>query len=82
MNKNQNYDHQCYFENNLKFFCRTPDITDTIDSKKIKEREQKDKRENLLFLPKVNGECLLETSNIIDCIKFKSLYHVKLTLNE
>lgn len=31
MNKNQNNDHQYFFENCLKFFCRTPDITDTID---------------------------------------------------
>lgn len=31
MNKNENYDHQYFFENDSKFFCRTHDITDTID---------------------------------------------------
>lgn len=31
MNKNQNSDHQYYFENDLKFLCGTPDITETIN---------------------------------------------------
>lgn len=31
INKNRNYDHQYYFENDLKFFCGTPDITETIN---------------------------------------------------
>lgn len=38
MKKNQNYDHQYFFWNYLKFFCRTPDVTDTIDKERYKRK--------------------------------------------